>query len=47
LDRPPAIWATRSGGRARLLPANKRYKPIPFGPDGRILGKVVTVLRRV
>jgi SOS-response transcriptional repressor LexA len=31
----------------RLLPANKRYKPIPFGPEGRILGKVVTVLRRV
>ena len=26
---------------------NKRYKPIPFGPEGRILGKVVTVLRRV
>jgi repressor LexA len=38
---------SRNGGRARLLPANKAYKPIPFGPDGRILGKVVTVLRRV
>jgi repressor LexA len=38
---------SRSGDRVRLLPANKSYKPIPFGPDGRILGKVVTVLRRV
>ena len=38
---------SRNGGRVRLLPANKQYKPIPFGPDGRILGKVVTVLRRV
>ena len=37
----------RRGDRVRLLPANKRYKPIPFGPEGRILGKVVTVLRRV
>jgi repressor LexA len=34
-------------GPVWLLPANKRYKPIPFGPDGRILGKVVTVLRRI
>jgi repressor LexA len=38
---------SRRGDRVRLLPANKRYKPIPFGPEGRILGKVVTVLRRV
>jgi repressor LexA len=38
---------SRNGGRIRLLPANKQYKPVPFGPDGRILGKVVTVLRRV
>jgi repressor LexA len=38
---------SRKGDRVRLLPANKDYKPIPFGPDGRILGKVVTVLRRV
>jgi repressor LexA len=38
---------SRNGDRARLLPANKQYKPIPFGPEGRILGKVVTVLRRV
>ena len=38
---------SRKGDRVRLLPANKAYKPIPFGPDGRILGKVVTVLRRV
>jgi repressor LexA len=39
---------SRTGdGQARLLPANKQYRPIPFGPDGRILGKVVTVLRRV
>jgi len=38
---------SRAGDRARLLPANNRYRPIPFGPDGRILGKVVTVLRRV
>jgi repressor LexA len=38
----------RSGdGPVWLLPANKQYKPIPFGPDGRILGKVVTVLRRI
>jgi repressor LexA len=34
-------------GPVWLLPANKQYKPIPFGPDGRILGKVVTVLRRI
>jgi repressor LexA len=38
---------SRRGDRVRLLPANRRYKPIPFGPEGRILGKVVTVLRRV
>jgi repressor LexA len=38
---------TRNGGQVRLLPANQRYRPIPLGPDGRILGKVVTVLRRV
>jgi repressor LexA len=38
---------SREGDRVRLLPANKAYKPIPLGPDGRILGKVVTVLRRV
>jgi repressor LexA len=38
---------SRKGDRVRLLPANKQYRPIPFGPDGRILGKVVTVLRRV
>jgi repressor LexA len=38
---------SRRGDRVRLLPANKRYKPIPFGPEGRILGKVVTVLRRI
>jgi repressor LexA len=38
---------SRRGDRVRLLPANKQYKPIPFGPDARILGKVVTVLRRI
>jgi len=38
---------SRKGDRVRLLPANKDYKPIPFGPDDRILGKVVTVLRRI
>ena len=38
---------SRNGDRVHLLPANKRYKPIPLGPEGRILGKVVTVLRRV
>jgi repressor LexA len=39
---------SRTGdGQVRLLPANKQYRPIPFGPDGRILGKVVTVLRRL
>ena len=38
---------SRNGGRVRLLPANKQHEPIPFGPEGRILGKVVTVLRRV
>jgi repressor LexA len=38
---------SRNGDRAHLLPANRQYKPIPFGPEGRILGKVVTVLRRV
>ena len=38
---------SRNGDRVRLLPANKQYRPILFGSDGRILGKVVTVLRRV
>ncbi|HTE67916.1 MAG TPA: transcriptional repressor LexA [Actinomycetes bacterium] len=38
---------SRNGDRVRLLPANKQYRPIPFGSDGRILGKVVTVLRRI
>jgi repressor LexA len=38
---------SRSNGRVRLLPANKQFKPIPLGHDGRILGKVVTVLRRI
>jgi repressor LexA len=38
---------SRNGDRIRLLPANKQYKPIPFGPESRILGKVVTVLRRI
>jgi repressor LexA len=38
---------SRNGDRVRLLPANKQYRPIPFGSDGRVLGKVVTVLRRV
>jgi repressor LexA len=38
---------SRNGEEISLLPANKRYKPIPFRPEGRILGKVVTVLRRV
>jgi repressor LexA len=38
---------SRQGDRVRLLPANRRYRPIPFGPDARILGKVVAVLRRV
>ena len=32
---------SRKGDRVRLLPANNQYKPIPFRPDGRILGKVV------
>jgi repressor LexA len=38
------------GSKAQLLPANPAYSPIPLDPDGvnsRILGKVVTVLRRV
>lgn len=38
---------SRNGDRVRLLPANKQYKPIAFGSDARILGKVVTVLRRI
>jgi repressor LexA len=38
---------SRHGARIHQLPANKDYKPIPFGRDGRILGKVVTVLRRI
>jgi repressor LexA len=38
---------SHQAGRVYLLPANKGYRPIPLGPDGRILGKVVTVLRRV
>jgi repressor LexA len=38
---------SRNGDQVSLLPANKQYPPIPFGPNARILGKVVTVLRRV
>jgi repressor LexA len=37
------------GDTAQLLPANPTYQPIPLDPDGinnRIIGKVVTVLRR-
>lgn len=36
----------RSGGHVWLMPHNPAYEPIP-GDDARILGKVVTVLRRV
>lgn len=36
----------RVGGHAWLMPHNPRFDPIP-GDDARILGKVVTVLRRV
>ncbi len=36
----------RAGGQVWLLPHNPAYKPIP-GKDATILGKVVTVLRRV
>jgi repressor LexA len=39
----------KKGDHAELLPANSAYNPIPLDPDGvnsRILGKVVTVLRR-
>jgi repressor LexA len=37
---------SRRGGRVRLLPANSAYEPID-GSEALILGKVVTVLRRV
>ena len=47
IEKSVVEGAGAAGDRVRLLPANKQYKPIPFGPDGRILGKVVTVLRRV
>lgn len=36
----------RRGSRLRLVPENPAYEPVDLG-DGRILGKVVTVLRRV
>ncbi len=36
----------RVGGHAWLMPHNPRFDPIP-GDDARILGKVVSVLRRV
>ena len=36
----------RAGGHAWLMPHNPRFDPIP-GDDARILGKVVSVLRRV
>lgn len=36
----------RSHGHVWLMPHNPNYEPIP-GDDARILGKVVTVLRRV
>jgi len=36
----------RADGQVWLLPHNPAYKPIP-GKDATILGKVVTVLRRV
>ena len=34
------------GGRPLLLPENPAYSPIEFG-EGRILGKVVAVLRKL
>jgi SOS-response transcriptional repressor LexA len=36
----------RAEGQVWLIPHNPAYKPIP-GQDATILGKVVTVLRRV
>jgi len=36
----------REDGQVWLLPHNPAYEPIP-GKDATILGKVVTVLRRV
>jgi len=38
---------SRNGDEILLLPANQHHRPIPLGPDGRILGKVVSVLRRI
>lgn len=36
----------RSGGHVWLMPHNPAYEPIP-GDDARVLGKVVTVLRKL
>jgi repressor LexA len=36
----------RRGGHAWLLPQNPAYEPIP-GDEATILGRVVTVLRKV
>ncbi|MGE5308083.1 MAG: transcriptional repressor LexA [Deltaproteobacteria bacterium] len=36
----------RIGGKFYLCPANEKYKPIPCTPVTRILGRVVTVVRK-
>jgi repressor LexA len=37
----------RSRGVATLVPENAAFQPIELGPQGRILGKVVAVLRKL
>jgi len=39
-------FSRRDDGHVWLLPANERYQPIP-ADDGKVLGRVVTVLRRI
>lgn len=45
-DEATVKTLSRSQGHVQLLPANEAYEPIP-GDDATILGKVVSVLRRV
>jgi repressor LexA len=36
----------RTGGQLWLMPHNRAYDPIP-GKDAAVLGKVVTVIRKI
>ena len=45
-DEATVKTLSKKGGKVRLLPQNPAYQPID-GTDASILGKVVTVLRRV